>query len=119
MGEETKPVAFRLTPEQLEELDRRANEKGLSRSDYVREAVLAAMDESQQSLRGRVESLEIEVLRDQMLRTLWALNRNMQCGVVALLCDAGRVKRSEAEKWVREEMDLGRIYDARDGQGSR
>src|SRR5262245_8717532 len=109
MSEETKPVAFRLTVEQLAAVDQAAEERGLKRSDFIREVVLEASMGPE-----IIRQSDSDELRSLMMNLAWALNRNLQCAVVALLCDAGTSERGEAEKWVREVLDLGRRYDAFD-----
>ena len=39
MAERTKMIALRLTPDELEVLDRRADKLGLTRSDLIRLAI--------------------------------------------------------------------------------
>ena len=85
-------ITVRMKDEDVDLLDDRADEAGVSRSDYVRNACLELPDEVDE-LRERLDELETE--RDRLQRELRASNRRYD-------------DHTELVEYVQEERSLAR-----------
>jgi hypothetical protein len=92
----SQPVSFRLAGEYSDELDRRAAERGVSRGDYVRQVIIAALtSDAAEDTRNRVAELQDEL--QKLRQELWT-------AVAALLTHAGKADPETAQAWVKNTL---------------
>lgn len=96
MNGPSQQVSFRLAGEYAAELDRRADERGVSRGDYVRQVVIATLTSNpEEETRNRIAEMQDEL--QKLRQELWT-------GVTALLVHAGKADAESAKKWVEKAL---------------
>lgn len=88
----SQQLSFRLAAEYSDVLDERAEEQGVSRGEYARQLVIAALTtDTAQDTRNRVAEVqdELQKLREE----LWT-------SVTAILVHAGKCDHETAKNWV-------------------
>lgn len=89
-------VSFRLAGEYVDELDRRAAERGVSRGDYTRQMLIATLtSDPVEETRNRVAEVQDEV--QKLRQELWT-------AVTALLVHAGKADAETAKDWVKNSL---------------
>lgn len=99
-------VCFRLSDPYRKALDRRAKDAGVGRNEYVRQILLAYLEDE---ARARIES-EMRALRTEIA----FLRGDFATAVEALLvlAGSGNLHPREAQAWVE-----ARLRQAQDGEG--
>lgn len=92
----TKTITFRLDAEFAAELDRRAEERGVNRSEYVRQVMIANLT-SDPALDTRNRLAE---LQDEMHK----MRQEILTSVTAILVYGGKIEREQAESFVNSIM---------------
>lgn len=93
----TKPTNCRLTLEEREALEARANELNVTMSDLVKQYVLAGLRE--EAARGSIFEA-LQEFKEEIRET----RRDHALLAEVLLAAAGKVSRDEAHKWARENI---------------
>ena len=96
MNGPAQQVSFRLAGQYANELDRRANERGVSRGEYVRQTLISTLT-SDPALETRDRVAELQDELQKLRQELWT-------SVTALLVHAGKTDAEQAKNWVKNAL---------------
>ena len=96
MKEAMTTVGARLPPAKVKRLDQEADNRGVSRSQCVRQLIEEGLNDE----KGKLLQEEVRELR----QLVQLLDRRWKIGLVAILVDAGKASVEDAEAFVRERL---------------
>lgn len=100
MGKSDKVIAFRLSPDALEQAEEAAKRRSVTVNELARDAFLSSL-----SSEGDIHKVALRMTNIES--EISELRRDLAVATQAILVTSGKVSPEEAEKFAREKLGKG------------